>query len=220
MRIILLGPPGVGKGTQAQLICKKYDIPHISTGNMLRDHTRRDTELGQQAQKMMNAGQLVPDDLMLAMVDERLSEPDTANGFLLDGFPRTVAQAVGLAAHLEEKDLGLDAIVAIALDHGILLSRLSARRTCANCNAVYNLIVNPPREMGVCDRCGKAELIQRDDDKPATISDRLAVYEQQTMPLLAYYKPTGLLLEFSGDGTVDEVFERILTKLSEIQAGG
>jgi len=213
MRIILIGPPGGGKGTQAQKIVDHYHIPHISTGDMLRAHVRDKTELGQRAETIMSEGKLMPDDLIQAMVAERLKEPDTSDGFLLDGFPRTVPQAVGLGLLLEEMGLELNAIIALEISYDLLMSRLTARRTCTQCNAVYNLMVHPPAVMGVCDVCGNQELIQRKDDQPETISERLEVYDQHTRPLLAYYQPTHLVKEVDGTGTVDEVFDSILKTL-------
>ena len=215
MRLILLGPPGVGKGTQARRLAERFAVPQVATGDMLRAHVRDETELGRQAQAVMSAGKLVPDDIILAMVEVRLREVDAAGGFILDGFPRTVPQGVGLTVILERLEVELDAIVALAVKLDMLLTRLSARRTCAHCGAVYNLVINPPRTMGVCDACGHAELVQRDDDRPKTIKKRLEVYNAQTLPLLAYYRPAGLIREVAGDGTVEEVFRNILAALPE-----
>jgi len=218
MRMILIGAPGVGKGTQARMICEHYGIPHIATGDMLRKHVHEHTALGKKAQSSMIKGKLVPDKLMLAMVAERLQEDDTKPGFLLDGFPRTVNQAVGLGTLVENQDLNLDAIVSIKADKDILLHRLTARRTCNNCNAVYNLVIKPPQVNGVCDVCGGTDLVQRTDDKPETIVERLEVFEKHTLPLLAYYNPTNLLVEISGNGTVDEVFQAILDALTRLSS--
>jgi len=215
MRLILIGPPGVGKGTQARRLAEHFGIPQVATGDMLRDHVGKETELGRQAQSYMNKGQLVPDDVILAMVETRLREPDAAAGFILDGFPRTVPQGVGLTVILERLDVTLDAIVAISVKQDVILTRLAARRTCARCGAVYNLVINPPKTMGVCEACGGTELIQRDDDRPETIRKRFDVYREQTFPLLAYYRPTGLLREVAGEGTVDEIFHNILAALPE-----
>ncbi len=215
MHLILIGPPGVGKGTQARQLAEHFGIPQIATGDMLRVHVRDKTVLGQQAQSYMNKGQLVPDDVILAMAEARLREPDAAGGFILDGFPRTVYQGVGLAAIMERLGMAIDAIVAISVNQDIVLTRLAARRSCARCGAVYNLVVNPPKTMGVCDACGGTELIQREDDRPKTIRKRFDVYQEQTFPLLAYYRPTGLLREVAGDGTMDEIFNNILAALPE-----
>ncbi len=213
MRLILIGPPGVGKGTQAQRLAEHLGIPQVATGDMLRVHVRDKTDLGKQAQSYMNKGQLVPDDVILAMAEARLREPDAAGGFILDGFPRTVPQGVGLGVILKRLDVTLDAIVAITVKQDVILTRLVARRSCVQCGAVYNLVVKPPKTMGVCDACGGAELIQREDDRPETIRKRFAVYQEQTFPLLAYYRPTGLLREVAGGGTVDEIFNNIVAAL-------
>ena len=215
MRLILIGPPGVGKGTQARHLAEHFGIPQIATGDMLRDHVRKETELGRQAQAIMVKGKLVPDDIILAMVEARLREPDATGGFILDGFPRTVPQGVGLTVILERLDVTLDAIVAISIKQDVILTRLAARRSCARCGAVYNLVVNPPKTMGVCDACGATELIQREDDQPETIRKRFDVYHEQTFPLLAYYRPTGLLKEVAGVGTVDEIFHNIQAALPD-----
>ncbi len=215
MRLILIGPPGVGKGTQARRLAEHFGIPQIATGDILRVHVRDKTDLGKQAQSYMNKGQLVPDDVILAMAEARLREPDAAGGFVLDGFPRTVPQAVGLGVILERLDVALDAIVAIAVNQDVILTRLAARRSCVQCGAVYNLVINPPKTMRVCDACGGTELIQREDDRPETIRKRFDVYRQQTFPLLAYYRPTGLLREVDGDTVVDEIFYHILEALPD-----
>ncbi len=213
MRLILMGPPGAGKGTQARLLGERFGIPHISTGEMLREEVQAQTELGKEAQRNMSRGKLVPDAVMLDMTAVRLGLSDTAGGFLLDGFPRTVSQAVALDSLLEKSGQELDAIVAIIVEPEILVNRLSARRTCADCNAVYNLVAKAPRRMGICDQCGGTNLIQRDDDKPATIRERLRVYEKQTAPLLSYYLPSGRLREVPGDDTVAAVQESMLAAL-------
>jgi adenylate kinase len=215
MRLILLGPPGVGKGTQARRLAGHFNIPQVATGDMLRSHIRDETNLGLEAQSIMAKGKLVPDDVILAMVEARLRESDAIHGFILDGFPRTVPQGVGLTAILERLDVRLDAIVHITVHPDVILSRLSSRRTCTQCNAVYNLVINPPRVLGICDVCGGTELIQREDDQPETIRKRLDVYHEQTFPLLAYYQPTGLLREVPGDGTMDEVHQLLLATLPE-----
>lgn len=211
--MILLGAPGVGKGTQAKRLCEAFAIPHISTGDILRQHVQQQTELGKQAESLMTEGQLVPDDLILALVEERVKEPDTAHGFLFDGFPRTVPQALGLDAILERLGARLDAIVALNVKDNILLSRLAARRSCPECGSVYNLVVHPPQTMDVCDHCGHHGLVRRDDDKPDTVKERLEVYYQHTRPLISYYLPTGRLHEIDADGPVADVFEAIMAAL-------
>ena len=213
MRLILMGPPGAGKGTQARLLGEQFRITHISTGEMLRDEIQAQSELGQQADRYMSRGKLVPDAVMLDMVAVRLRLPDAAGGFLLDGYPRTVSQAVALDSLLEKSDQVLDAIVALIVDPELLVNRLSARRICADCQAVYNLVGKPPRQMGICDECGGTNLIQRDDDKPKTIRERLLVYEKQTAPLLSYYLPSGRLREIPGEDTIEAVHKSILTAL-------
>lgn len=213
MRLILLGPPGVGKGTQADKLIDRYDIPQIATGDMLREHVRKGTELGHSAKGYMEAGKLVPDNTIIEMVKTRLQEPDTRNGFILDGFPRSVPQAVGLTALFKELDAELDAIIALDVNHDMILARISARRTCKDCGAVYNLTNNPPKKLGICNRCGGTNLYLRTDDKPETIKDRLLVYDRHTQPLFAYYRPTGLLHEIDGSGSAAEVFSFILKAL-------
>lgn len=213
MRLVLIGPPGVGKGTQGQRLIDHFKIPHVATGDMLRAHVREASDLGKRAQAVMSKGNLVPDELIQEMVATRLREPATHEGFLLDGFPRTVPQAVGLAIILERMDVQLDAIIALEVRQEILLTRLTARRTCAHCGTVYNLVIQPPKIMGKCDNCGSGELVQREDDQPETINERMEVYNRQTAPLLSYYRPTGLLHEIDGDGPVEVVFQRILAVL-------
>lgn len=213
MRLILLGPPGVGKGTQANKLIERYHIPQIATGDMLREHVRNGTELGHTAKEYMDAGQLVPDDIILELVKSRLQEPDAHSGFILDGFPRSVPQAVALTAVLQELDADLDGIIALDVNHDMIMARISARRSCKDCGAVYNLTNNPPKKLGVCDKCGGTDLYLRADDKPETIKDRLVVYDRHTQPLFAYYRPTGLLHEIDGTGSVAEIFSSIMEAL-------
>jgi adenylate kinase len=213
--MILLGPPGVGKGTQARRLSEQFAIPQIATGDMLRDNVRDRTKLGVEADKLMTQGILVPDEIILGMVDTRLKESDAAEGFILDGIPRTVPQAVGLESILQQMDIELDAIVAVELNQDIIISRLTARRTCAKCGAVFNLVDNPPKVLGVCDHCGGRDLEQRDDDHPNTVRKRLEIYHAQTFPLLAYYLPSGKLHEVDGEGTVDQVFSNIISVLQK-----
>lgn len=212
MRLILLGPPGVGKGTQAKLLSQHYDIPQISTGDLLREAVSEGTELGKQAKKYMDQGDLVPDDVILGMVEETLQSDKCSDGFILDGFPRTVPQAEGLTAILKKLGLQLDGVVSLEVDDQVVIDRLSARRTCVDCGAIYNVKTNPPEEEGVCDKCG-GELILRDDDQPETIKNRLDVYKKQTEPLVDYYDNKGLLVSIDGSKGIDEIQNEIKQKL-------
>lgn len=208
MRIILLGPPGSGKGTQASALEARESIPHIASGDLLRANVRDHTELGRRAKPYMDGGELVPDDLILDMMAERLSEPDARQGYVLDGFPRTVAQAEALAERLERLGAQLDAVVYLNVPEAEILRRLSGRRTCPSCNAIYHVDTMPPRRAGVCDKCGAA-LIQRDDERPEVVRNRLEVYAEQTQPLLDYYRQRGLLREIDGMIGVENVLREI-----------
>lgn len=212
MRIILLGPPGVGKGTQAKILMKRFSIPQLSTGDILRTEIDTKTELGILAKSIMNEGKLVPDNVMLNMMEKRLQEDDTINGYILDGFPRTLPQAKGLEKILKILVQRLNGVIAIKADEGILVERLSNRRSCKKCNAITNLIFDPPRVEGKCNQCG-GELFQRDDDKPEVILDRLEVYKKQTEPLINYYAELHLLKEVDGSGTINEITINILREL-------
>jgi adenylate kinase len=214
MRIILLGAPGVGKGTQAKKIMNRYPIPQISTGDILRAAVRNATALGQEAKRYMDRGELVPDKVIMGMIRERLRENDCKKGFILDGFPRTIQQAEGLDALLAELGLHLDAVIDIDVDYEKIVARLTNRRSCARCGADYNLLSNPPNEDGTCRKCGGA-IIQRDDDNEATIRNRLAVYESQTRPLKSFYKAKGLLRSIDGDRAVDGVFAAVVAALEQ-----
>ncbi len=206
--LILLGPPGAGKGTQAERLKEILDVPHISTGDILREAVRRQTELGRKAQEYMDSGRLVPDDLIIDMVRERLAEPDARGGFILDGFPRTVAQAE--AFETVSKQLGVElTVVAIAVADDVLVERLSGRRVCEDCGALYHVSRMSAPETARCERCG-GRLVQRPDDQPGPIRERLRVYKAQTEPLKDFYRERGLLQEIDGVGTADEVFERLL----------
>ena len=209
MRLILLGPPGAGKGTQAKRLIERYGIPQISTGDILRAAVREGTELGKTAKQYMDAGKLVPDEVVIGIIEERLKEPDCAKGYILDGFPRTVAQADALTEVLARMGQSIDHVVSIEVPDEELVERLTGRRTCRNCGAMYHVKFSPPKKPGVCDKCG-GELFQRDDDKEETIRARLKVSQDQTAPLIAYYEKAGLLRRVSGVGTVDEIYERIL----------
>lgn len=216
MRIVLLGPPGAGKGTQAQTLYQTFGIPHISTGDLLRQAVREETALGKQARSYMDKGELVPDDLVTAMVAERLQQADCAPGFLLDGFPRTIAQADALAAELARSGRKLDGVVSLMVARADLVERLSGRRVCRECGAMYHERFEPPKKAGVCDRCQGA-LYQRSDDNAETVNSRLSVYERSTAPLLAYYRDRSLLYEIDGNGTPEEVSQRILNALKNSQ---
>lgn len=213
MRLIFLGAPGVGKGTQADLVAAKYRQPKISTGDILREAVRNKTPMGLQAKACMDQGQLVPDTVVVGIIKDKLAEPGCANGFLLDGFPRTVGQAEELGAILTAKGLKLDRVVNIAVPRENIVRRLTGRRSCPKCQAVYHVEFSPSKREGVCDRCGSA-LVQRSDDTRETVENRLAVYEQQTAPLIAYYRQRGLLSDIDGSGAVEQVQQRVVELLS------
>lgn len=217
MRIVLLGPPGAGKGTQAQILKQTSGIPHISTGDLLRQAVKEGTNLGKQARAYMDKGELVPDELVTAMVAERLQRSDCASGFLLDGFPRTIAQADALAEELARSGKKLDGVVSIMVPRADLIERLSGRRVCRECGAMYHERFDPPKRAGVCDKC-QGVLYQRSDDNAETVSARLAVYERATAPLLSYYHDRALLYEIDGRGTPEEVCQRITATLKTAQA--
>ena len=204
MKIIFLGPPGVGKGTQAKEAASAIEIPHISTGEILRGAVQAGSDLGTQAKTYMDKGELVPDELVVAMVAQRLVEPDCTNGYLLDGFPRTIAQATALDAKLAERNETVDKVLYFSAPDDVLIRRLSGRRSCPECQAGFHIEAMPPKTEGVCDECG-AQLIQRDDDQPETIKNRLEVYAAQTAALIDYYQTTGTLVEVDSAGSADEI---------------
>lgn len=208
IRIVLLGPPGSGKGTQASALQKRRGIPHIASGDILRATVRDDTQLGRQARPYMDRGDLVPDTLILDMMADRLSQPDAGDGYILDGFPRTVAQAEALEQRLAQIDRELDAVIYLRVPDAEILRRLSGRRTCPACNAIYHVDTMPPQRHGLCDSCG-AELVQRQDEKPDVIRKRLEVYTEQTQPLLLFYRERSLLHEIDGTIGVDNVVDAI-----------
>ncbi|GFO70614.1 adenylate kinase [Geomonas limicola] len=212
MNLILLGPPGVGKGTQAKLLIDRFGIPQISTGDILRAAVKDLTPMGVKAKGFMDAGALVPDEVVIGIVEERLAQSDCAPGFILDGFPRTVGQADALKGVLSRQGRAIDHVVSLSVDQQELLKRLTGRRACAKCGAVYHVEFAPPKVVGVCDACA-GELYQREDDKEATILNRLKVYDEQTAPLIAYYQGFGLLRSVDGLGTVDGVQGAILTQI-------
>ncbi len=212
--IVLLGPPGAGKGTQAQIIAEKYELVHVSSGDLFRENLKKETELGKLAQTFMKRGELVPDDVTIAMVRDRLSRPDCRNGALLDGFPRTPAQAEALAEMLKEFSGRVNLVPFISVPAEILVERLSGRWTCRSNGHVFHEKFNPPAEAGVCDLDG-SELYQRDDDKPETVKNRIKVYQDQTAPLIAFYKENGLLAEVDGTRSIDEVTTALLQAINE-----
>lgn len=213
MRLVLLGPPGAGKGTQARMLEKRFGVPQVASGDLLRTAVRKKSALGREAKRFMDKGALVPDDLVLKLVEERLSQPDAASGFILDGFPRTVAQSETLSAMLKTAgQRQLDKVVAIMVPDEEIVKRISGRRTCKNCGAMYHLIYDPPRNHNLCNNCN-GELYQRDDDAEDTVRMRLEVYAATMRPLLEYYERAGLLKQIDGIGRPEEIQQRIVEAL-------
>lgn len=212
MKLVILGPPGAGKGTQAESIIEKYNIPHISTGDIFRENIKNETELGKKAKGYMDKGLLVPDEVVIEIVEDRLQRDDCKDGFLLDGFPRTVQQAVSLDAMLDRMGTKLDRVVNIEVDPKILVERAVGRRICKTCGATYHVKFNPPKVEGVCDKDG-TPLIQRADDTEETVSTRIQVYLDQTTPLIDYYKAQSLLLNVDGEQEISEVFNAVVNGL-------
>jgi adenylate kinase len=212
MRIILLGPPGAGKGTQAAGIVEKYNIPHISTGDIFRKNIKEGTELGNKAKSYMDQGLLVPDELTVGLVKDRLLQDDCKNGFLLDGFPRNTFQAESLDKFLDEINASLNKVINIEVDKNILVSRAVGRRICKQCSATYHVEFNPPKVAGICDVCG-GELYQRADDNEETVSKRIQVYLDETKPLIEYYSKKGIISTIEGEQSIDKVFEDIIAAL-------
>jgi len=212
VRVVLVGPPGAGKGTQAQFLASHLSIPKISTGDIFRDNVSHGTALGRRAQKYMERGDLVPDEVTIAMVTDRLADDDTQAGFLLDGFPRNLPQAETLKKMLASWDTKLDVVLELVVDDDEVVRRLSGRRGCRRCGRIWHVVFDPPVLPGICDDCG-GELFQRDDDREETIRHRLEVYQQQTTPLVSFYADEGTLLGLDATGPVDEITERALSAL-------
>ncbi|MCL6106372.1 MAG: adenylate kinase [Actinobacteria bacterium] len=212
MKLVLLGAPGAGKGTQAKKLIEKFTIPQISTGDLLRAAVAAESELGQEAKSFMDKGELVPDSVVLGMVEERLGQDDCAQGYILDGFPRNTAQAEALDAMLAELGMELDSALSVEVPLEDLMKRLTGRRTCRDCGQMYNIYFNAPAEEGKCDKCGGA-LFQRDDDREETIRKRLEVYNEQTAPLIDYYSGKGILKSVEGTGDIEGIFANVCATL-------
>lgn len=214
MRLILLGPPGAGKGTQAKRVIEEFDIPHISTGDIFRKNIKEKTELGQKVEGLLAEGKLVPDELTIEIVWDRLDQEDCKNGFLLDGFPRTIPQAEALDEGLAKRGLKLDRVLNIYVDKDSLVKRLSGRRVCPNCGASYHIDNNPPKVEGICDVC-QTPVIQREDDKEQTVLDRIKVYDSQTKPLVDFYNKQDLVFTVDGTLPIDEITNKLVTELKK-----
>jgi len=214
MNIVLLGPPGSGKGTQAKMIAEKYGVVHISTGDILRENVRGGTDLGKEAKTYMDAGKLVPDELLINIIKDRLAKPDVAGGYMLDGYPRTTPQAEAMDKILPELGQKIDVVVNIDVPDDELVKRLGGRRMC-QCGVSYHLKFNPPKKEGVCDVCG-GELYHRDDDQEEAILNRLEVYKTQTQPLIDYYNKAGIIADINGAGEISEIFGEISTSLDKL----
>jgi adenylate kinase len=212
MNLILLGPPGAGKGTQAKMMIDRYRIPQISTGDILRANLKERTPLGLKAKEYMDKGLLVPDEIVIDIIQARLKEADCRDGYILDGFPRTVAQAQALDKVLAAMNSGIDHVISIKVDKGELIKRLTGRRTCRQCGRGYHVIFDPPVNKDLCDKC-QGELYQRDDDNEDTVRNRLEVYDSQTLPLIQYYKEKNLLRSINGQGGIQQIFDRIVEVL-------
>ena len=212
MKLIMLGAPGAGKGTQAKKIAEKYQIPHISTGDIFRANIKAGTELGMKSKSFMDQGQLVPDEVTIGMLLDRISQDDSKNGYVLDGFPRTIPQAESLTAALKERGENIDYAVNVDVPDENIVNRMSGRRACVGCGATYHVVYNAPKTENICDTCGE-KLILRDDDKPETVQNRLHVYHDQTQPLIDYYKNEGVLVEVDGTQDLEKVFQDIVAVL-------
>ena len=209
MKIIMLGAPGAGKGTQAKKIAEKYNIPHISTGDIFRANIKNNTELGKKAKEYMDQGLLVPDELTCDLVTDRIQKDDCSNGFILDGFPRTIPQAEALDKALKAMGQSMDYAINVDVADDNIIDRMSGRRACLKCGATYHIVAIPPKKEGICDACG-SELVQRDDDKPETVQKRLDVYHEQTQPLIDYYTKKGIIKDVDGTQQMDDVFNAIV----------
>ena len=216
-RVVLLGPPGAGKGTQAKLLQEKYAACQISTGDILRQAIADQTPLGKEARQYVSRGALVPDDVIVKLVAERLKEPDCVKGFILDGFPRTIPQAENLDRILKQMGLGLNRVLSVQVPQPVIIERLAGRRICKNCGALSHVAFSPTKKAGVCDQCG-GEIYQRADDQEETVANRLRVYENQTAPLIEYYRQRNLLREINGVGSVDEIRRRVVDALGDVVA--
>ncbi|PIH55575.1 adenylate kinase [Paenibacillus sp. LK1] len=212
MNILFMGPPGAGKGTQADVIVKEFGIPHISTGDAFRLAIKQGTPIGLKAKEYMDQGLLVPDDVTIGIVEERLQQPDCREGFLLDGFPRTLSQAEALGGILDRLNSGLDHVINLKVDRNKLLARLTGRRICKNCGATYHVVFNPPKQEGICDKCG-GDLYQRSDDNEESVGTRLDEYINKTAPLLTFYENKGLLRQMDGEQDIDQVSHEIVSLL-------
>jgi adenylate kinase len=216
-RVVLLGPPGAGKGTQAKLLQEKFAACQISTGDILRKAVAEKTPLGQEAAQYIDRGALVPDDVIVKLVAERLKDKDCEKGFILDGFPRTIPQAESLDAILKEMGLSLNRVLSVQVPREVIIERLAGRRSCKSCGALSHMVFSPPKKAEVCDHCG-GELYQRHDDEEETVANRLKVYEKQTAPLVNYYRERGLLRQIDGVGAVDEIRARVFGALGDVVA--
>lgn len=212
MRAILLGPPGAGKGTQAETIVNEFKVPHVSTGDMFRKNIKEETELGKQVKAYLDKGMLVPDQLTVEIVKDRILQADCSNGFLLDGFPRTIEQANALDKVLSETGQKLDYVINIQVDPKLLVERAVGRRICKDCGQTYHLTFNKPNKEGICDKCG-GELYQRKDDTEETVANRINVYQEQTQPLIEYYTTKGIILDINGEQPIDKVGSDIISSL-------
>lgn len=208
MKLVLLGPPGSGKGTQAKRIAEKYGLPHVSSGDILRAGLREEGYLDRETREIVHSGRLVPDRIAVEIVRKRLGEEDCGKGFILDGFPRTLPQAESLNGFLRESDIPIDRVLYLELSEEEVVKRLSGRRICAHCGATFHLLFHPPRSSGICDRC-RAQLSQREDDKEVTVRERMKTYEKETHPLIEYYQSRGVLAKINANRSIEEVFENL-----------